>query len=192
MGQVFCISARLTAWMVILALGASVRAMAMPASVRSRCNTASRSAPRWAGAAPVTRKETGPSKREKYGRRRPDSKVKARSRKSRAMSELAAIGALGCARAKLLIGGRALSPAGAARLTVSWGATGMQAPNITHKGKRKRRIMPAPTGGTPVPRGGGVSAGVRQNSQSSFASVLRFSGKFTASRDADMGAMRRH
>jgi hypothetical protein len=68
----------------------------------------------------------------------------------------------------------------------------MQAPNITHKGKRKRRIMPAPTGGTAVPRGGGVSAGVRQNSQSSFASVLRFLGKVTASRDADMGAMRRH
>ena len=178
--------------MVILAFSASVRAMAMPASVRSRCNTASRSAPRWAGAAPVTRKETGPSKREKNGKRRPDSKVKARSRKSRAMSELAARGGLGWARAKLLIGGSAASLAGAARLTVSWGATGIQAPNTTHKGKSKRRITSAPHCAKPACRAGWGEGGVRQNSQSSFASVLRVFGRFTPSHDADMGAMRRH
>ena len=101
-------------------------------------------------------------------------------------------GRLGLGARKILIGGSAASLAGAARLTVSWGATGIQAPNTTHKGKSKRRITSAPHCAKPACRAGWGEGGVLQNSQSSFASVLRVFGRFTPSHDADMGAMRRH
>ena len=136
-GTARCNSARGMVSMVIdAALFGAVRRMSMPASPRRRAIRRSRSGSILGGVLPNTRTVTGPSNRVNTGKRRPDSRVNDRSRKSVAISALLARGRLTLGPANVFIGGRAIRSVRAR----SCGAVpaGLQAASATKARQRVR------------------------------------------------------
>jgi hypothetical protein len=127
------------------------RAMSMPASARKRRSRRSRSTSAVGGTGPATASRTGPSKRVNRGSSRPLSSVKARSRKSRAISPFVRAGASARGGPKTRIAGMASAASGSVGARPAPGAAAQPDSAATSASAAAMPRQPAPVVLPPAP-----------------------------------------